>query len=215
MLDSVVVTGDQDTLLLDSAGRGVQGRVYVTDSLIQGNVDFIFGRATAVSTGSVIEVTTRPDGSSGGYVTAPSTAPACPASSSPTGHHRRRRGRHVLPRPAWYAGGDAFPPPADHRPRHRAERRHQGHPLDRHERIPLAGRPVRRVPQHRPRRGRGQRRGRPQLTDERPRRRKPATGAATGPPDRTAPGGGGTAPRRPSVRWRLVTQPHIRGHESG
>lgn len=36
--------------------------------------------------------------------------------------------------------------------------------------------------------------GRPQLTDERPRRRKPATGAATGPPDRTAPGGGAPRP---------------------
>ncbi|MGP4113636.1 pectinesterase family protein [Streptomyces sp. 4N509B] len=108
VLDTVVVTGDQDTLLLDSANRETQGRVYVTDSLIQGNVDFVFGRATAVISDSVIEVTRRPDGSSSGYVTAPSTAPQFPGflivDSTITGDVDDAT--YYLGRP-WHAGGDA------------------------------------------------------------------------------------------------------------
>jgi pectinesterase len=108
VLDNVVVTGDQDTLLLDSDDRYVQKRVYITGSTIQGNVDFIFGSATAVITDSVIEVTRRPDGSSSGYVTAPSTAPDFPGflitDSTITGDVDD--GTYYLGRP-WHAGGDA------------------------------------------------------------------------------------------------------------
>ncbi|MDT0316901.1 pectinesterase family protein [Streptomyces millisiae] len=107
-LENVVVNGDQDTLLLDTAGRDTRGRVYITGSTIRGNVDFIFGRATAVITNSTIEVTRRPDGSSGGYVMAPSTAPQFNGflitNSTITGGVTDRT--YHLGRP-WHAGGDA------------------------------------------------------------------------------------------------------------
>ncbi|MCX4830578.1 pectinesterase family protein [Streptomyces sp. NBC_01016] len=69
-LDSVITSGDQDTLLLDGAGK----RVYMKDSYVVGNVDFIFGGATAVIDQSVITLKKRWDGTSAGYVMAPSTA---------------------------------------------------------------------------------------------------------------------------------------------
>ncbi|MGW0906890.1 pectinesterase family protein [Streptomyces sp. NPDC002853] len=74
-LDSVIIEGDQDTLLLDTAARTKLGRAYITNSYVIGNTDFIFGRATAVVDRSVITLKKRWDGSSQGYVTAPSTAP--------------------------------------------------------------------------------------------------------------------------------------------
>ncbi|MCX4906759.1 pectinesterase family protein [Streptomyces sp. NBC_00878] len=74
LLDGIIVDGDQDTLLLDTAAKERLGRVYVTNSYVSGNVDFIFGRATAVIDQSVITLKKRWDGSSAGYVTAPSTA---------------------------------------------------------------------------------------------------------------------------------------------
>ncbi|MHC5257316.1 pectinesterase family protein [Streptomyces sp. UC4497] len=69
-LDSVITSGDQDTLLLDGAGK----RVYMKNSYVVGNVDFIFGGATAVIDQSVITLKKRWDGTSAGYVMAPSTA---------------------------------------------------------------------------------------------------------------------------------------------
>ncbi|MEV0172997.1 pectinesterase family protein [Streptomyces sp. NPDC050803] len=72
-LDSLIVNGDQDTLLLDTAAKEKLGRVYVKNSYITGNVDFIFGRATAVIDQSVITLKKRWNGTSAGYITAPST----------------------------------------------------------------------------------------------------------------------------------------------
>ena len=74
-LDSVIVNGDQDTLELETAGSDKLGRVYITNSYVTGNVDFVFGRATAVIDHSVITLKKRWDGSSAGFVTAPSTKP--------------------------------------------------------------------------------------------------------------------------------------------
>ncbi|MGW3423562.1 pectinesterase family protein [Streptomyces phaeochromogenes] len=74
LLDGIIVDGDQDTLLLDTAAKDRLGRVYVTNSYVSGNVDFVFGRATAVIDQSVITLKKRWDGSSAGYITAPSTA---------------------------------------------------------------------------------------------------------------------------------------------
>ncbi|MCT9077147.1 pectinesterase family protein [Streptomyces fulvoviolaceus] len=73
VLDSLIVNGDQDTLELETAASDKLGRVYVTNSYITGNVDFIFGRATAVIDRSVITLKKRWNGTSAGYVTAPST----------------------------------------------------------------------------------------------------------------------------------------------
>ncbi|SDC89110.1 pectinesterase [Streptomyces prasinopilosus] len=108
LLDGVVVEGDQDTLLLDTAAKERLGRVKVTDSQVVGNVDFIFGRATALIDRSVITLKKRWDGSSGGYVTAPSTAAGrngiLIAGSTVNGDVSDRT--FHLGRP-WHAGGEA------------------------------------------------------------------------------------------------------------
>lgn len=107
-LDSVIVTGDQDTLLLDTASKAALGRVYMRNSSVVGNVDFIFGRATAVIDTSVITLKKRWDGSSAGYVTAPSTAAGRKGflitGSTVTGDVSASS--FHLGRP-WHAGGDA------------------------------------------------------------------------------------------------------------
>ncbi|GEC09253.1 hypothetical protein SSP24_69080 [Streptomyces spinoverrucosus] len=72
-LDSIIVNGDQDTLLLDTAAKDRLGRVYLTNSYVTGNVDFVFGRATAVIDRSILTLKKRWDGTSAGYITAPST----------------------------------------------------------------------------------------------------------------------------------------------
>ncbi|WP_371581990.1 pectinesterase family protein [Streptomyces sp. NBC_01314] len=73
VLDGVIVNGDQDTLELETAASDKLGRVYIANSYVTGNVDFIFGRATVVVDRSVITLKKRWDGTSGGYITAPST----------------------------------------------------------------------------------------------------------------------------------------------
>ncbi|MFC9930168.1 pectinesterase family protein [Streptomyces sp. NPDC127190] len=108
LLDGIVVSGDQDTLLLDTAAKERLGRVYMTNSSVVGNVDFVFGRATAVIDRSVITLKKRWDGSSAGFVTAPSTAADRKgfliADSAVTGDVSDRS--FSLGRP-WHAGGDA------------------------------------------------------------------------------------------------------------
>lgn len=107
-LDSVIVSGDQDTLLLDTASKAALGRVCMRNSSVVGNVDFIFGRATAVIDTSVITLKKRWDGSSAGYVTAPSTAAGRKGflitGSTVTGDVSASS--FHLGRP-WHAGGDA------------------------------------------------------------------------------------------------------------
>ncbi|MFF3845986.1 pectinesterase family protein [Streptomyces sp. NPDC002328] len=107
-LDGVIVSGDQDTLLVDTAAKDRLGRVYMANSYVVGNVDFIFGRATAVIDRSVITLKKRWNGTSAGYVTAPST-PAnrkgiLIANSTVNGDVSDRS--FHLGRP-WHAGGDA------------------------------------------------------------------------------------------------------------
>ncbi|MYS90421.1 MULTISPECIES: pectinesterase family protein [Streptomyces] len=107
-LDGIIVSGDQDTLLLDTAAKDKLGRVYVSNSYVIGNVDFIFGRATAVVDKSVITLKKRWNGDSAGYVTAPSTAAnrkgILIANSTVNGDVSN--GSFYLGRP-WHAGGDA------------------------------------------------------------------------------------------------------------
>lgn len=107
-LDGVIVSGDQDTLLVDTASKDRLGRVYMTNSYVVGNVDFIFGRATAVIDKSVITLKKRWNGTSAGYVTAPSTAAGRKgiliANSTVNGDVSDRS--FYLGRP-WHAGGDA------------------------------------------------------------------------------------------------------------
>ncbi|MPY52967.1 pectinesterase family protein [Streptomyces acidicola] len=107
-LDGVIVNGDQDTLLLDTAAKDRLGRVFVTNSYVTGNVDFIFGRATAVIDRSVITLKKRWDGSSAGYITAPSTAAGRKGIliNRTTVNGDVSAGTFYLGRP-WHAGGDA------------------------------------------------------------------------------------------------------------
>lgn len=107
-LDGVIVSGDQDTLLVDTAAKEKLGRVYMSNSYVVGNVDFIFGRATAVIDKSVITLKKRYNGTSAGFVTAPSTAAnrkgILIANSTVNGDVSDRS--FYLGRP-WHAGGDA------------------------------------------------------------------------------------------------------------
>ncbi|MFE9444773.1 pectinesterase family protein [Streptomyces sp. NPDC006602] len=107
-LDSIIVNGDQDTLLLDTAAKDKLGRVYVSNSYVTGNVDFIFGRATAVIDKSVITLKKRWNGTSAGYITAPSTVAnrkgILIANSTVNGDVSSAS--FYLGRP-WHAGGDA------------------------------------------------------------------------------------------------------------
>ncbi|SMQ17304.1 pectinesterase [Streptomyces sp. Ag82_O1-12] len=107
-LDGIIASGDQDTLLLDTAAKDKLGRVYVSNSYVIGNVDFIFGRATAVVDKSVITLKKRWNGTSAGYIAAPSTAANRKgfliANSTVNGDVSA--GSFYLGRP-WHAGGDA------------------------------------------------------------------------------------------------------------
>ncbi|GAA4918639.1 pectinesterase family protein [Nesterenkonia rhizosphaerae] len=71
VLRNVRCVGRQDTLYANSPSAGVQARQYVTGSHVQGDVDFIFGRGTAVFDRCRIESLDRGE-SNNGYVTASS-----------------------------------------------------------------------------------------------------------------------------------------------
>jgi pectin methylesterase-like acyl-CoA thioesterase len=73
VFDKVRFLGNQDTLYLDTRSVTTPGRVYVTNSWIEGDVDFVFGRATAVIEGSTIKALRR-DSDPSGYIFAPSTS---------------------------------------------------------------------------------------------------------------------------------------------
>ncbi|MEU8238346.1 pectinesterase family protein [Actinoplanes missouriensis] len=110
---NVRLLGTQDTLLADSAGNisatgAGYARQYYADSFIEGNVDFVFGRATAVFDRVTIHATTR----NGGTIFAPSTA-----SKNPNGYlvtnsrivSANDPGTFTLGRP-WQGWGDGSQP---------------------------------------------------------------------------------------------------------
>ncbi|WP_406090117.1 pectinesterase family protein [Streptomyces sp. NBC_01013] len=107
-LDSIITEGDQDTLLLDTAAKEKLGRVYMRNSYVVGNVDFVFGRASAVIDASVITLKKRWNGSSAGYITAPSTAAGRKGFliNNSTVNGDVSPATFYLGRP-WHAGGDA------------------------------------------------------------------------------------------------------------
>ncbi|AEV86606.1 pectinesterase [Actinoplanes sp. SE50] len=75
--DRVRFLANQDTLYVNSTAAGVAARAYFRDCYVEGDVDFIFGRATAVFDRChlhSLDRGTSPDG----YVTAPSTDAANP-----------------------------------------------------------------------------------------------------------------------------------------
>jgi pectinesterase len=73
IFDNVRVLGNQDTLYVKSPGVGVVSRAYFKNCYVEGDVDFVFGRGTAVLDGCELKylATRVPTGS--GNVLAPST----------------------------------------------------------------------------------------------------------------------------------------------
>lgn len=70
--ERVRFVGNQDTLYVNSSAAGVVARSYFRGCYVEGDVDFIFGRGTAVFDGCRIHSLNR-GSSPNGYVTAPST----------------------------------------------------------------------------------------------------------------------------------------------
>jgi pectin methylesterase-like acyl-CoA thioesterase len=73
VFDNVRLLGDQDTLYVDSPKAGAVARSYFVNSYVEGDVDFVFGRGTAVFDRSTLKAATRGDARNNGYVTAAST----------------------------------------------------------------------------------------------------------------------------------------------
>ncbi|MFF8279788.1 pectinesterase family protein [Streptomyces lateritius] len=73
VFDDTAFLGNQDTLMVDTPQLTTRSRVYVHDSFVEGDVDFIYGRATAVIEDSVIKALSRGSDSNNGYITAAST----------------------------------------------------------------------------------------------------------------------------------------------
>ncbi|MET8153819.1 pectinesterase family protein [Actinoplanes sp. NPDC049668] len=76
--DNVRFLGNQDTLYLNSPAADVPSRIYLRRCYVEGDVDFIFGRGTAVLDRCRIHSLTRGSATNNGYVTAPSTSVANP-----------------------------------------------------------------------------------------------------------------------------------------
>ncbi|MFI5795596.1 pectinesterase family protein [Streptomyces sp. NPDC051677] len=73
VFENTAFLGNQDTLMTDSPKLTTVSRVYVRDSYIQGDVDFVYGRATTVIERSVIRLLSRGSDTNNGYLTAAST----------------------------------------------------------------------------------------------------------------------------------------------
>jgi len=68
----VRVLGNQDTLLVNTSGTAVR-RLYVRNSYVEGDVDFIFGGGTMVFQNGEVRSLTRGSSSNNGYITAAAT----------------------------------------------------------------------------------------------------------------------------------------------
>lgn len=78
VFDNVRFIGNQDTLYLNSPSADVPSRIYLRGCYVEGDVDFIFGRGTAVLEHCRIHSLSRGSTTNNGYVTAPSTSVANP-----------------------------------------------------------------------------------------------------------------------------------------
>ncbi|WP_458112775.1 pectinesterase family protein [Arthrobacter sp. R1-13] len=65
--------GNQDTYLADTTGRDARARTYLKNCYIEGDVDFIYGRGTAVLDGCTVHSLDRGSATNNGYIVAPST----------------------------------------------------------------------------------------------------------------------------------------------
>jgi pectinesterase len=76
--DNVRFLGNQDTLYLNSPNVDTVSRVYLHNCYVEGDVDFIFGRGTAVFDRCTIHSLDRGSTTNNGYITAASTSIANP-----------------------------------------------------------------------------------------------------------------------------------------
>ncbi|MEV7090050.1 pectinesterase family protein [Streptomyces sp. NPDC093085] len=100
--------GNQDTLMTDSPQLTRISRVFIRDSYIEGDVDFIYGRATTVIERSLIRALSRGSDTNNGYVTAASTWKDNPYGILITGSRivsDAPAGTFHLGRP-WHPGGE-------------------------------------------------------------------------------------------------------------
>ncbi|MEU7663679.1 pectinesterase family protein [Streptomyces lincolnensis] len=108
VFEDTAFLGNQDTLMTDSPKLDVISRVYVRDSYIEGDVDFVYGRATTVVERSVIRALSRGSDSNNGYITAASTWTGNPYGFLITGSRivsDAPAGTFHLGRP-WHPGGE-------------------------------------------------------------------------------------------------------------
>ncbi|MER7107579.1 pectinesterase family protein [Streptomyces sp. NPDC000229] len=73
VFENTAFKGNQDTLMTDSPRLDAISRVYIRDAYIEGDVDFVYGRATTVIERSLIRALSRGSATNNGYVTAAST----------------------------------------------------------------------------------------------------------------------------------------------
>ncbi|WP_372664784.1 pectinesterase family protein [Amycolatopsis kentuckyensis] len=107
VFDNVTFLGHQDTLYADTAATGTAGRQYYRDCAISGDVDFLFGRATAVFDRATITALDR-GSNPNGYLTAASTRRGNPYGFLIVGSKvlsTAATGSFYLGRP-WHPGGD-------------------------------------------------------------------------------------------------------------
>jgi pectinesterase len=73
VFDNVRVLGNQDTLYVKSPGPGIVSRAYFKNCYVEGDVDFVFGRATFVLDGCELKYLATRVTAGSGNVVAPST----------------------------------------------------------------------------------------------------------------------------------------------
>jgi pectinesterase len=73
VFDGTRFLGNQDTYLADTTGRDATARTYLKNCYIEGDVDFIYGRGTAVFDGCTLHSVDRGSDTNNGFVVAPST----------------------------------------------------------------------------------------------------------------------------------------------
>ncbi|POX36997.1 pectate lyase [Streptomyces sp. Ru73] len=107
VFEDTAFKGNQDTLMTDSPKLDTVSRVYVHDAYIEGDVDFLYGRATTVIEDSVIKALSRGSDTNNGYITAASTWQGNPYGILITGSRiisDAPAGTFHLGRP-WHPGG--------------------------------------------------------------------------------------------------------------
>ncbi|WP_030263766.1 pectinesterase family protein [Streptomyces violens] len=108
VFEDTAFKGNQDTLMTDSPKLDTVSRVYLRDSYIEGDVDFVYGRATTVIENSLIKALSRGSNSNNGYITAASTWKNNPYGFLVTGSRiisDAPAGTFHLGRP-WHPGGE-------------------------------------------------------------------------------------------------------------